>query len=345
MADGKSNEHTLSAWVRGLTPGWAFTSLVVYSLSLLSILGEEICRQKGDPLPCSDHAASASDGDEFRVPSPKDAVLTSKQLSSLLKITDFQLPDEDFGPLKLEKLQSCSEGPSEPLRSRTAGGRQRRVGRRAAAERLAPERIGLDTGDWEEGPAAPPGQAQPDVPGRTCQAQEGLSSSVVLLTPVSTVTPGEDDRPVADACSPAFPVLGTTPAPGSPVHCATGSAAVAGNPRSTPPLCHSRATVSLAGDRRPCDARSSPLKSESSPHAPGRPSRGCASAPRTAPPPTESLTFRDSQCSGHARLEPRRHSVPQVYSASLVTCPLKERSPLVNVDGPTPLGVCCDTSP
>ncbi|XP_039696145.1 partner and localizer of BRCA2 isoform X1 [Pteropus medius] len=282
--------------------------------------GKEIRRQKADPLPSSDHAASASDGDDFSVPSPKDAVLRSKQLLSFLKITDFQLPDEDFGPLKLEKLQRCSEGPIEPLRCRMAGRRQRRAGRCPAAEGLAPERIGLDTGHCEEGPAALPGQAHPEVPGCTRQAQEGLSSSMVLLTPVSTITPGEDNRPAADACSPAFPILGTTPAPGSQAHCVTVAADVAGNSCSTPPLSHSRATVSLAGDCRQCDTRTSPLKLESSLHAPGRPSCDCASGPRATPPPIESLTFKDSQCSGHARPEPRRHSVQQPGIADIPAC-------------------------
>lgn len=336
---GKIMNTMLSAGVRGLTSCWAFTFLVGYSSSLLSILGKEIRRQKADPLPSSDHAASASDGDDFSVPSPKDAVLRSKQLLSFLKITDFQLPNEDFGPLKLEKLQHCSEGPIEPLRCGMAGRRQRRAGRCPAAEGLAPERIGLDTGHCEEGPAALPGQAHPEVPGCTRQAQEGLSSSMVLLTPVSTITPGEDNRPAADACSPAFPILGTTPAPGSQAHCVTVAADVAGNSCSTPPLSHSRATVSLAGDCRQCDTRTSPLKLESSLHAPGRPSCDCASGPRATPPPIESLTFKDSQCSGHARPEPRRHSVQQVQSASYVACPLEERSPLVNMDSPTPLAV------
>nr|7S4A_B Chain B, Partner and localizer of BRCA2 [Homo sapiens]7S4A_D Chain D, Partner and localizer of BRCA2 [Homo sapiens] len=34
-------------------------------------------------------------------------MLSLKQLLSFLSITDFQLPDEDFGPLKLEKVKSC----------------------------------------------------------------------------------------------------------------------------------------------------------------------------------------------------------------------------------------------
>lgn len=296
---GRSKERTALCRGSGLTPCWAFTSPAGYYLLLFSILGREIRRQKGDPLPSSDHAASALDGDDFGVLSPKDKVLTSKRLSSFLKITDFQLPDEDFGPLKLEKLLCRSEGLIVPLRSRPAAGRRRRAG-------PEPGRVGLDTGRREEGLAALPGHARPEMPGCARQAQEGLSPSMVLLTP------GEDDRPVADACSPAFPILGTTPVPGSQAHCARASAALAGNSCSTPPLSHSRATVSLAGDRRQCDAHTSPQRSESSPRAAGRPSSGCAPGPRAAPLPAKSLTFKDSPCSGHAPLDPQRISAQQV---------------------------------
>lgn len=305
-AGGRSKEHAALCRGSGLTPCWAFTSPAGYYLLLLSILGKEIRRQKGDPLPSSGHAASASDGDDFGVLSPKDKVLTSKRLLSFLKITDFQLPEEDFGPLKLKKLRCCSERQVAHLQSRPASGRRRRAGRCAGAAGPAPVCVGLDVGRWEEGPAALPGQAHPEVPGRARQAQEGLSPSMVLLTP------GEDDRPAADPCSPAFPVLGTTPVPGSQARSARASAAVAGNSHSTPPLSHSRATVGLAGDRRQCDARSSPRKSESSPRAAGRPSRDCAPGPRATPPPTESLALRGSQCSGLARLDPRRSPVQQV---------------------------------
>ncbi|XP_036081349.1 partner and localizer of BRCA2 isoform X4 [Rousettus aegyptiacus] len=278
------------------------------------VTGKEIRRQKGDPLPSSGHAASASDGDDFGVLSPKDKVLMSKRLLSFLKITDFQLPEEDFGPLKLEKLRCCSERQVVHLQSRPASGRRRRAGRCAGAAGPAPVCVGLDVGRWEEGPAALPGQAHPEVPGRARQAQEGLSPSMVLLTP------GEDDRPAADPCSPAFPVLGTTPVPGSQARCARASAAVAGNSHSTPPLSHSRATVGLAGDRRQCDTRSSPRKSESSPRAAGRPSRDCAPGPRATPPPTESLALRGSQCSGLARLDPRRSPVQQPGMADAPAC-------------------------
>nr|KAF6441746.1 partner and localizer of BRCA2 [Rousettus aegyptiacus] len=245
---------------------------------------------------------------------PKQDVAAHKDQDEKAAVHNFQLPEEDFGPLKLEKLRCCSERQVVHLQSRPASGRRRRAGRCAGAAGPAPVCVGLDVGRWEEGPAALPGQAHPEVPGRARQAQEGLSPSMVLLTP------GEDDRPAADPCSPAFPVLGTTPVPGSQARCARASAAVAGNSHSTPPLSHSRATVGLAGDRRQCDTRSSPRKSESSPRAAGRPSRDCAPGPRATPPPTESLALRGSQCSGLARLDPRRSPVQQPGMADAPAC-------------------------
>ena len=90
-------------------------------LLLLSVLGKEGHCQKEDFLCYSNYAYFSSDDDAFSAPFRKNRMLSLKHLSSFLKITDFQLPDEDFGSLKLEKLKSCSKKLMETFGSKVHG--------------------------------------------------------------------------------------------------------------------------------------------------------------------------------------------------------------------------------
>ncbi|XP_061066246.1 partner and localizer of BRCA2 isoform X5 [Eubalaena glacialis] len=235
---------------------------------------------------------------------------------------DFQLPDEDFGPLKLEKLKSCSEKLMEPFGSKTYGEGHLKGGNCVAVEELTPKQITIEKEDGKEELIILPGKAHPKMPSKKSQPQEkGLSSSILLFTPVNTVASDDNDRPTADLCSPAFPVLGSTPAFGSQAHGEKMSAEVVGQACSTPQLSHLKATVSLASDHK--QFWSSPPKLDSSLHVAGRegqPSRDCDSGPQATPLPIESSTYKENQLRGNTCQESRKHSTEQTEIADVPAC-------------------------
>ncbi|KAM9056840.1 partner and localizer of BRCA2 isoform 7-T7 [Megaptera novaeangliae] len=235
---------------------------------------------------------------------------------------DFQLPDEDFGPLKLEKLKSCSEKLMEPFGSKTYGEGHLKGGNCVAVEELNPKQITIEKEDGKEELIILPGKAHPKMPSKKSQPQEkGLSSSILLFTPVNTVASDDNDRPTADLCSPAFPVLGSTPAFGSQAHGEKMSAEVVGQACSTPQLSHLKATVSLASDHK--QLWSSPPKLDSSLHVAGRegqPSCDCDSGPQATPLPIESSTYKENQLRGNTCQESRKHSTEQTEIADVPAC-------------------------
>nr|XP_058892923.1 partner and localizer of BRCA2 isoform X4 [Kogia breviceps] len=238
------------------------------------------------------------------------------------KKRDFQLPDEDFGPLKLEKLKSCSEKLMEPLGSKICGEGHPKGGNCVAVEELTPKQITIEKKDGKEELIILPGKAHPKMPSQKSQPQEkGLSSSILLFTPVNSVASGDNDRPTADLCSPAFPVLGSTPAFGSQAHGEEVSAEVVGQACSTPQLSRLKATVSLASDHK--QFWSSPPKLDSSLHVSGRegqPSRDCDSGPQATPLPIESSTYKENQLRGNTCQESRKHSTEQTEIADVLAC-------------------------
>ncbi|XP_007186366.1 partner and localizer of BRCA2 isoform X2 [Balaenoptera acutorostrata] len=235
---------------------------------------------------------------------------------------NFQLPDEDFGPLKLEKLKSCSEKLMEPFGSKTYGEGHLKGGNCVAVEELNPKQITIEKEDGKEELIILPGKAHPKMPSKKSQPQEkGLSSSILLFTPINTVASDDNDRPTADLCSPAFPVLGSTPAFGSQAHGEKMSAEVVGQACSTPQLSHLKATVSLASDHK--QFWSSPPKLDSSLHVAGRegqPSRDCDSGPQATPLPIESSTYKENQLRGNTCQESRKHSTEQTEIADVPAC-------------------------
>lgn len=166
-------------------------------------------------------------------------------------IHDFELPDEDFGPLKLEKLKSYSEKLIESPDSKNCGESLPTEGKHAVLEEL---QIDSETEGLEVELTVLPGEAC--HPGPTLRWQpvsKGLSSSIVLFTPTDTAAPNNSDRSTASLCSPAFPVLGRTPAFGSQ---ATGEniSAEAGQPCSTSRPSHLGETNSLVNKNKQCDS-------------------------------------------------------------------------------------------
>ncbi|XP_061066244.1 partner and localizer of BRCA2 isoform X3 [Eubalaena glacialis] len=252
----------------------------------------------------------------------KEEVALHKDQNEKAIIHDFQLPDEDFGPLKLEKLKSCSEKLMEPFGSKTYGEGHLKGGNCVAVEELTPKQITIEKEDGKEELIILPGKAHPKMPSKKSQPQEkGLSSSILLFTPVNTVASDDNDRPTADLCSPAFPVLGSTPAFGSQAHGEKMSAEVVGQACSTPQLSHLKATVSLASDHK--QFWSSPPKLDSSLHVAGRegqPSRDCDSGPQATPLPIESSTYKENQLRGNTCQESRKHSTEQTEIADVPAC-------------------------
>ncbi|XP_028354454.1 partner and localizer of BRCA2 isoform X4 [Physeter macrocephalus] len=252
----------------------------------------------------------------------KEEVALHKDQNEKASIHDFQLPDEDFGPLKLEKLKSCSEKLMEPFGSKICGEGHLKGGNCVPVEELTPKQIAIEKKDEKEELIILPGKAHPKMPSQKSQPQEkGLSSSILLFTPVNTVASGDNDRPTADLCSPAFPVLGSTPAFGSQAHGEKVSAEVVGQACSTPQLSHLKATVSLASDHK--QFWSSPPKLDSSLHVSGRegqPSHDCDSGPQVTPLPIESSTYKENQLRGNTCQESRKHSTEQTEIADVPAC-------------------------
>ncbi|XP_016078204.1 PREDICTED: partner and localizer of BRCA2 isoform X2 [Miniopterus natalensis] len=265
--------------------------------------------QKEDSFSSSNSTYLALDGDASNAPSPKNEMLSLKQLLSFLKITEFQLPDEDFGPLKLEKLKSCSEELIEPFGSEVYGERHLKEGNCIVLEELTPKQIDIEKEDLGEELIVLPGRAHPKMPKLKSQAQQkGLFSSTSLFTPLNSVAP-DDDRATAVVCSPVLPFLGTTPALGSPAHCDKVSA---------PQLPHGKAS-----DSKQCDICTSQPKLGGSLHVSGRegqPDCDCDSVPQAPPLPMESFLFKENLLCGSTCLESWKHPIEQAEIADVPVC-------------------------
>nr|XP_036848291.1 partner and localizer of BRCA2 isoform X3 [Manis javanica] len=300
------------------------------------IHGKESYRQKEDCLSPSNSPYLAVDGDAFHAPVHKNEMLNVKQLSSFLKITDFELPDEDFGPLKLEKPKSSSEKPVELFGSKTHGERHLKEGNGIVLEELAPKQIDKEMESLEEEIVLPK-KAHLKMPTLKSQPQKkGLSSSILLFTPLNTVVPDDADRQIVDMCSPAFPILGTTPAFDSQAHCEKGSAEINGPTCSIPHLAHLEDS-----SHKQFSSWTNPPKLDSSlcvSNRKGQPSRDSDSGPQATPLPTDSFTFKDHQPCGNSCVELRKHSTEQTELADLpvcdsLTCNLQLVSKLKNPSG------------
>ncbi|KAG8513535.1 Partner and localizer of BRCA2 [Galemys pyrenaicus] len=229
-------------------------------------------------------------------------------------IEDFQLPDEDFGHLKLEKLKSCPEKLIEPFESKMYQERHLKERSCINLEEFTPKQIDTEMEDVEEELAVLPRKAPLKMPNLKSKPQDkGLSSSVLLFTPVNTVAADDEGGPTADMCSPAFPILGTTPAFGSQVSSGKASAE---SGKTCSQLSHLKATVSHDGKQ--CDDWASPPKSDSLPVSSGRgqPAGDHNSGPQVTPLPTDSPTFKENQLCGNTCLESWKQPIEQNPSGS-----------------------------
>ncbi|KAM4829924.1 partner and localizer of BRCA2 isoform 2-T2 [Thomomys bottae] len=152
---------------------------------------------------------------------------------------------------------------------------------------------------------------------------KGLSSSMLLFTPLNTTAAAAGDestRPATDPCSPTFPTLGTTPAFNSQASHEGMSVQLDESACSLPHLSQLEDTVSLPRASKQLDNTADPLKLDTSLHEPGR--RGPSachhdSGPQATPAPTESFTFRENQLCGNACLALHEHSTDQTETTHL----------------------------
>ncbi|EPQ17699.1 Partner and localizer of BRCA2 [Myotis brandtii] len=283
------------------------------------IHGKEGHCQKEDSFSSINNTYLALGGNASSAPSHKNEMLSLKQLSPFLKITDFQLPDEDFGSLKLEKLKFCSEKLIEPFGSNVYGERHLKERNYLVSEELTPKQIHMEMEGLEEELIVLPGKAPPEMTELKSQpGQKGFSSPALLFTPVNTVTPDGSGRPTADVCSPAFPVLGTTPALGSPTHCDKVSAEVVELTCSSPQL-----SPGKASDSKQCHSCTSQPKLDGSLRVTGRkgqPGGAYDSGPQATPFPTESFPSKESPPCGSKCLDSGEHSIEQTELADVPAC-------------------------
>ncbi|XP_036316134.1 partner and localizer of BRCA2 isoform X2 [Pipistrellus kuhlii] len=232
-------------------------------------------------------------------------------------IHDFQLPDEDFGSLKLEKLKFCSEKLIEPFRSNVYGERHLKEGNDLVLEELIPKPIHMEMEDSGEELIVLPGKAPPEMPmGKSQPAHKGLSSPALLFTPANTVTPDGDGRPTADVCSPAFPVLGTTPALGSPTPSDKVSAEVV--ELTSPQLSPGKARDSKQGHS--CTSQPKLDGSLRVTGRKGQPDCDYDSGPQATPFATESCASKENPLCASTCLDSWKHSIEQTELADVPAC-------------------------
>ncbi|XP_021496319.1 partner and localizer of BRCA2 [Meriones unguiculatus] len=233
----------------------------------------------------------------------------------------FELPDEDFGPLKLEKLKSCSERLIESPDSRNCGERLPREGHRATLEEL---QIDLEMVDAEEELTLPPGEAHHPGPALKRQrTSKGLSSSIVLCTPAETATPSDTGRPTACQCSPAFPILGMTPGFGFQAPSENVSTEAEQTFCTSQPSPMGDMSSPANNNNKQCNSSASSPKLDTSLHMSGRqgpPACDSDSGPQATPLPIESFTFRENQLCGNACFELHERSIEQTEAAALPAC-------------------------
>ncbi|XP_054036540.1 partner and localizer of BRCA2 [Dryobates pubescens] len=127
-------------------------------------------------------------------------------LASKLGIRDFHLPDEEFGQLKLEKLESSPLKELEGFVPSVAGDSVASEDRQDA--QMNPELNTLTSNLVSplkhELPRLPPTESP--------TSRKELSTHGLLFTPMGTVLPGAPTQPETQISSSIFPVLGASPA-------------------------------------------------------------------------------------------------------------------------------------
>ncbi|XP_043349248.1 partner and localizer of BRCA2 isoform X2 [Dermochelys coriacea] len=149
----------------------------------------------------------------------QNEMLSVKWLPSQLNIKDFHLPDEEFGLLKFEKLQSCTVKQLEPFVPSGSEHWLQSAGDTVALGDIRLKQVNTEGKSLENSFISPSKTMSPKLPYLEGQLhKKGLSPSELLLTPASSVSAGAINQLESQIPTPAFPVLGATPAILSLVH-------------------------------------------------------------------------------------------------------------------------------
>uniref|UniRef100_A0A8C3SZI1 Partner and localizer of BRCA2 n=1 Tax=Chelydra serpentina TaxID=8475 RepID=A0A8C3SZI1_CHESE len=149
----------------------------------------------------------------------QNEMLSVKWLPSKLDIKDFHLPNEEFGLLKFEKLQSCTVKQLEPFVPSGSEHWLQSAGDTVALGDTRLKQVNTEGKSLENSFISPSKTMSPKLPRLEGQLHKtGLSQSKLLLTPTSTISAGAINQLESQIPTPAFPVLGATPAILSLVH-------------------------------------------------------------------------------------------------------------------------------
>ncbi|XP_067390323.1 partner and localizer of BRCA2 isoform X2 [Emydura macquarii macquarii] len=149
----------------------------------------------------------------------QNEMLSLKWLPSKMDIKDFHLPDEEFGLLKFEKLQSCTVKELEPFVPSASEHWLQSAGDSLALGETRLKQMNTEGKSLETSFISPPKTVSPKLPHLKGQLHEkGLSPRELLLTPSSIVSASATNQPESQIPTPPFPVLGASPAILSGVH-------------------------------------------------------------------------------------------------------------------------------
>ncbi|NXX97623.1 PALB2 protein, partial [Centropus bengalensis] len=124
-------------------------------------------------------------------------------VASALGVQDFHLPDEEFGQLKLEKLESSPANDLEDFVPEQFGG----------GVPSKDTRENLEENSLRSNLISPLKNGLPKVPHlESPTSKKGLSTHELLFTPVGTVLADAPAQPESQISSSVFPVVGATPA-------------------------------------------------------------------------------------------------------------------------------------
>uniref|UniRef100_A0A8D0FTX9 Partner and localizer of BRCA2 n=1 Tax=Strix occidentalis caurina TaxID=311401 RepID=A0A8D0FTX9_STROC len=127
-------------------------------------------------------------------------------LASRLGIRDFHLPDEEFGLLKLEKLESSPVNDLEVFVPSVFGDG-------VAAEDMQDAQMNPEEKSLKSNLILPFKNGLPKLPHMDSPAsKKELSTHELLFTPTGTILAGAPTQPESQIFSSAFPVVGATPA-------------------------------------------------------------------------------------------------------------------------------------
>ncbi|NXF43699.1 PALB2 protein, partial [Oceanites oceanicus] len=133
-------------------------------------------------------------------------------LAPQLGIRDFHLPDEEFGPLKLEKLESSPVSDLEVFVPSVFGDG-------VASEDTRDAQINPEEKSFKSNLISPFKNGLPKLPHLESPAsKKELSTHELLFTPMETVLAGVPTQPESQISSSVFPVVGATPAVLPSVH-------------------------------------------------------------------------------------------------------------------------------